>query len=1417
MDAFLTWLVEGGVGPAGVGLPVTWAASELANASRRWFQRLRRSDDLGRIVRAATDDDVDLTRAEFSAVRDLLKQENTWTSLGRGTVEDLADRIAECLQGRARAESLQAGRAIAAGLLEFATGDLEPEWFQKVLFARLARLETGQAGALDRAMTGLAVLLDCREIDGRRLGQMTGQLDLILARIPPGPADRREVMVYLAALIRWLNSDPWTQGSQWTQQALTPADIERKLRVADSGGSGRDLDADELGRDCSRLVVLGGSGSGKTWLAKRTARLSAEAALVRLVDGADLGEVELPLYTTCAGLAEQKSGGIRHAVVESALSHLPDLGGTRAEAAIRELFGERIAATLLVLDSLDEARNADRRIGQADSLPDSWRIMLTSRPGSWNRQLTIRDGNARTRTGSLLPLSYPDDIKAFVQAWFRDQPGRAEALAAQISDRQDLQETVTVPLLLTFCCIIGGDQPLPGRRTDLYEMVVKRMLTGQWRGSGLEPEYDLDTCMDTLCEWAWSAAVSDPVSGVGGWEDEFSTPRVADLDNREALGHVAVPLDQADINTRTRRRFVHRSVHEHLVARRVSRMPALESASILLGHVWYDPDWEYAAPAAVAMHPHREQVLRELVRQVTGGDQTAAGIRAIDGCWEFRRLLARVAHESSQADWPPEAAGLIGQARADLMISRLGCHHFIADDWPTSNRLVFERLLVMADQGRRHARGLAWAVAGPGAEAEERAAARQALLHLLLGQEFAWRSGNLAREIAALDPTAEERAATRQALLRLLARERIASFALDLAEAIVMLGPTAEERVPTREALLHLLVDNMNDSSQTRKAADLVAELAVGAEERASTRQALLHVLPRINGISLGTKVVEVIGGLAVGAEERASTRQALLHVLPRVNGIPIRNTAAGVHRRVVEVIGGLAVGAEERASTRQALLDVLPRINGISVNRTVVETGMRVAEVIGDLAVGAEERAATRQELLHVLPRCHISVVRDLAQTITGLDPTAEERAVARKALLRLLLTENIAGYAGDLARKIAALYPTVEERCATRQALVRVLPHGHISVALDLAETIATLDPTAEERSATRQALLLRLPDTMPVTKTIAEVIGGLVVGAEERASTRRALLRLLPRVDDIPAAGSLAKAIAALDPTAEEHAATRQVLLRLLLNEGKAQSGRAEVLATLDPTAEERAMVRQVLLRLLLNEGKAWFVVERLAKELAGLDPTAEERAAARQALCLIYAFRNKSTMVPLTARELAETVAGLAVGAEERTATQRALLRLLPDVRNGWDARDLVMAVAGLAVEPTERTATQRALLPLLPDVVRSEWDARGLAKAVAGLAVGPEERASTRQALLHLIANTNEISVTRELAEAVAGLGVIVADLDHSRTWRFPPTATLLAAARRNSELRDWLAALPLLSDTRAATDSDSTATMTDNE
>jgi hypothetical protein len=59
-------------------------------------------------------------------------------------------------------------------------------------------------------------------------------------------------------------------------------------------------------------------------------------------------------------------------------------------------------------------------------------------------------------------------------------------------------------------------------------------------------------------------------------------------------------------------------------------------------------------------------------------------------------------------------------------------------------------------------------------------------------------------------------------------------------------------------------------------------------------------------------------------------------------------------------------------------------------------------------------------------------------------------------------------------------------------------------------------------------------------------------------------------------------------------------------------------------------------------------------------------------------------------------------------------------------------------------------------------------------------------------LLGLLAEETYQSNARELADAIAKLGLVAADLDRSANWPWRPTETLLAAARKNSALSAWL-------------------------
>jgi len=139
-------------------------------------------------------------------------------------------------------------------------------------------------------------------------------------------------MGYLEGLIEWLGRDPWAAGGT----GLAPAAIERKLRIRSRGpGGDGDADADRLADDSRRLVILGGPGAGKTWLARRIARRHAEKALKALDAGEGLDEVELPLYTTASLLTRDSSGGIRDDAVAAALDHVPGIGAGSSVAALR--------------------------------------------------------------------------------------------------------------------------------------------------------------------------------------------------------------------------------------------------------------------------------------------------------------------------------------------------------------------------------------------------------------------------------------------------------------------------------------------------------------------------------------------------------------------------------------------------------------------------------------------------------------------------------------------------------------------------------------------------------------------------------------------------------------------------------------------------------------------------------------------------------------------------------------------------------------------------------------------------------------------------------------------------------------------------------------------------------------------------
>ena len=295
------------------------------------------------------------------------------------------------------------------------------------------------------------------------------------------------------------------------------------------------------------------------------------------------------------------------------------------------------------------------------------------------------------------------------------------------------------------------------------------------------------------------------------------------------------------------------------MAEHVASLPVDQAVTVLLPHLWYDPDWEYAAPAAIAMHPQHDQLLRDLICRATRSDQIPGDLSVLDAGWEFRGLLARVAAESSEADWSPEAAGMIGQARVELARSGRFGDLGGAAHWRISDRQ-----------------------------------AREALLGLLPRADNGWEAGWLAVGLAGLDPTAEDKRQVCEALLGLLAQADNDWEAGRLADGLARLDPTAEDKRQAREALLGLLAQADNDWDGRMAGGRAGPAGPDGGGQAPGPRGTARAAGPRPTDSGAAGRAGGPAGRARPTAEDKRQAREALLGLLARPNPRPAGRRAGG-------------------------------------------------------------------------------------------------------------------------------------------------------------------------------------------------------------------------------------------------------------------------------------------------------------------------------------------------------------------------------------------------------------------------------------------------------------------------------------------------------------------------------------------
>ena len=780
-----------------------------------------------------------------------------------------------------------------------------------------------------------------------------------------GVADRHELIDYLEKQIPDWDYSPWTQGRKWTQDRK-PSQLERTLEIADEQ---RTMSTTEALKGVWLLTVLGGPGSGKTWLARRLAREAAETALDQLRDPrVDPASVELPLFTTVAEWIKRHETGFE-GLVEAALPH-------ESQEKIRRLVLRPGARVLAVADSLDEgvSVNSARKLLNSLTSSPTRRLVVTSRPEAWHSAVSGLRATQDTRVGTLTELHYPRDVHGYIEAWFAESPPTAQHLIWQLERRPELRATATSPLLLTFYCMLTEqepDQELPRRGRELYRTIIDLLLAGGWATA--EEHVDTDECRAILQQWAWDG-VKDAVTpaGLGVWPETITTdrrPPDASEAMERALDNVAPkqehPRSSFYDHKQVERRFLHRTLWEYLVSEHLATFSATEAAEALLPHIWFDPDWRATLPMAIAAHKKRSKLVDRLWAYHT--DRPTPAQEVVND--RLEELMLEVAPQTDPKDWNKAS-----QARIRSLRENLAPHHpeLITSSARWGDIHHLERLLeALPTTAPRRILSLVLALATLEPNAEEGIEARRVIITKLIHADDLHTAFDLVHAFLALKPSDKERLeAFRAIIAELELPEANPQVVSNMIGPLWALAQNTEEKAETRRAILRAKLSKA-DPQVVSNLIDALSALEPNAEEGAKARQAILAALPKA-GPQVVPNLITALSMLGSSTEERTEARQAILAALP--------NTTPGTIPDLVHGLSILEPTNEEQSKARQTILAALLKATPEEINRLI--------RTLSEFQLDDAEWEQARQTIITALPHADSGTLYGLVGLLRLLYP---------------------------------------------------------------------------------------------------------------------------------------------------------------------------------------------------------------------------------------------------------------------------------------------------------------------------------------------------------------------------------------------------------------------------------------------
>ncbi|MFE0729817.1 hypothetical protein ACFW2X_16480 [Streptomyces antibioticus] len=373
-------------------------------------------------------------------------------------------------------------------------------------------------------------------------------------------------------------------------------------------------------------VVVADAGYGKTWLLRRHGREMCDGALAALAAGDDPSDVEVPLWMHAGDLARGWSSDDppAEAVVRAGMRTARNRGFV-ASSRLVEFLAERLSADAapvhVLVDAYDEvfdnaSREAARRalvwlraIGRRHSGP---RLVFTSRGAGFTDPFTDREGEAQKGEAQVPHYLEPgvldeDQVRALWDEWFdaMGEPVPTERLEPVLAPTSPLRGFARIPLIAAFCAWVAEVDTVATSRSGLYEQVLRRFLAQSWKEHGTtRQDGGLRATLDkALTELAWTMATAGPVwrdaIAVAGCEaalEQAGLPPSRDhsrswLAVREvgilvqAAAHGGDPLGDGPVL------WIHRSVQEFLVARKLVTLSGDELSEVLGERAWMRPEW----------------------------------------------------------------------------------------------------------------------------------------------------------------------------------------------------------------------------------------------------------------------------------------------------------------------------------------------------------------------------------------------------------------------------------------------------------------------------------------------------------------------------------------------------------------------------------------------------------------------------------------------------------------------------------------------------------------------------------------------------------------------------------------------------------------------------------------------------------